>query len=48
MSNTELEKQLQKTWKELIQAHIDHNEALAGSRLKEIILLEIQQKNRRQ
>ncbi|MGM0541288.1 MAG: hypothetical protein ACQEQR_02470 [Pseudomonadota bacterium] len=48
MNNTELEKQLQKTWKALIQAHIEHNEVLAGSRLKEIILLEIQQKNQRQ
>jgi hypothetical protein len=47
MNNSELEKQLQKTWKELIQASIHHDEALAGSRLREIILLEIQQKNRR-
>lgn len=48
MNNAELEKQLQKTWKELIQANINHDDVLAGSRLKEIILLEIQQKNRRQ
>ncbi|MDA3808385.1 MAG: hypothetical protein PF440_10810 [Thiomicrorhabdus sp.] len=47
MNNAELEKQLQKTWKELIQANIHHDETLADSRLKEIILLEIQQKNRR-
>ncbi len=48
MENTELERQLRKTWKELIQANIHHDEVLASSRLKEMILLEIQQKKRRQ
>ena len=47
MNNTELEKELQKTWKELIQANIHHDEVTASTRQKEIILLEIQQKNRR-
>ncbi len=47
MNNAELEKQLQKTWKKLIQANINHDEVLASSRLKKMILLEIQQKNRR-
>ncbi len=48
MNNTELEKQLQRTWKKLIQASINHDEVLASSRLKKMILLEIQQKNSRQ
>ncbi len=48
MNNAELEKQLHKTWKELIQANINHDDALASSRLKKMILLEIQQKKRRQ
>ncbi len=48
MNSAELDKQLQKTWKELIQANIRHDEVLASSRLRKIILLEIQQKNSRQ
>ncbi|BCN93770.1 hypothetical protein THMIRHAM_15550 [Thiomicrorhabdus immobilis] len=47
MENTKLEKRLHKTWKQLLQANIQHNEALASSLMKEMIALEIEQKKRR-
>ena len=46
MNDVKLQQQISKTWKKLIQANIQHNEALASSLLKEMIILEIQQKKR--
>jgi len=47
MENSKLEKKLQKTWKHLLKANINHNEERASSLLKEMIQLEIEQKRRR-
>lgn len=47
MDNTQLEKQLNKTWKHLLKANLKHDEERASLLLKDMIQLEIQQKKRR-
>lgn len=47
MGNSKLEKKLNKTWKQLLKANTAHNEELATSLFKEMIVLEIEQKKRR-
>jgi len=47
MENSKLEKKLNNTWKQLLQANTKHNEELATSLFKEMIVLEIEQKKRR-
>lgn len=48
MENSKLEKKLNKTWKKLLKASIAHNDTQMCTLQKELILLEIEQKKRRQ
>lgn len=48
MENSKLEKQLNKTWKKLLKASLSHNDSQMCSLQKELILLEIEKKKRRQ
>ena len=47
MENSKLEKKLNKTWKHLLRANVNHDDERANSLLKEMIQLEIEQKKRR-
>ena len=47
MENSKLEKKLNKTWKHLLKASVNHDDEHANSLLKEMIQLEIEQKTRR-
>ncbi len=47
MESSKLEKKLNKTWKELLKANLQHDEYHASELLKEMIALEIEQKKRR-
>jgi len=47
MKNSKLEKNLNKTWKKLLEANVHHDEHQATQLFKEMIILEIKQKKRR-
>ncbi len=47
MKNSKLDKKVNKTWKQLLQANLHHDEHHACELMKQMIALEIQQKKRR-
>lgn len=47
MNNSKLEKKLCDTWKQLLQAHVHHDEHQAAELFRKMIALEIKQKKRR-
>ncbi|WP_168188937.1 hypothetical protein [Thiomicrorhabdus sediminis] len=47
MKNSKLDKKISKTWKKLLKANVHHDESQANSLMKEMIMLEIEQKRRR-